>query len=135
MDRQQIDLIQSSFERAYRDKAKISTLFYENLFAAMPEAREMFHEDMHVQRQMFASILVMIVKLLNQSEAMRGVARKLAHAHARFHVSREQFDCAGEALIDALAEVGGDQFTPDTAQAWRQAMQVLFDCMAEEMPV
>ena len=133
MDRQQIGLIQSSFESAYRDKAKIATLFYRNLFTAMPEARDMFHQDMQVQRQMFASILVMIVKLLNQPEAMRGVAKKLAHAHARFQISREQFDCAGEALIDALAEVGGDRFSPDTAAAWRQAMQVLFDCMAEEL--
>ena len=134
MDRQHIDLIQSSFERAYRDKAKIATLFYRNLFEAMPEARAMFHQDMQVQRQMFASILVMIVKLLNQPEAMRGVARKLAQAHARFNVSREQFDRAGEALVEAMEEVGGDQFSPGTAEAWREAMQVLFDCMAEEMP-
>ena len=98
----------------------------------MPEVRDLFQQDMQAQRHMFASILVVIVKLLNQPEAMRGVAKRLAQAHARFEVTRAQFDCAGEAMIKALKEVGGDQFTPDTAEAWRQAMQMLLDCMAEE---
>ena len=118
----------------FLQKAEIANAFYEHLFDAMPSARDMFQNDMHQQKEMFATMLVMTVRLLNRQDELEEVVKRLVHVHGRFDVTKSQFAIAGESILLALRDVLAEDFTPRVEEAWQQATQELVSRVAAMLP-
>ena len=54
---------------------------------------------------------------------------RISQKHASLYVKPEQYDIVGQYLLQALAEVLGNAFTPDIHNAWAVAYQQLADLM------
>src|SRR4051812_42096177 len=83
---------------------QISGAFYDRLFAARPDLRQMFAADMSAQRHHLGAALALIVRNL---QLLDGLARPLAdlgEIHARFGVRCEDYPVIRNAMIAAMAE-------------------------------
>ena len=134
MTPEQITIVQKSFQKVFLQKAEIANAFYEHLFASMPSARGMFQNDMQQQKEMFATMLVMTVRLLNRQDELAEVAKRLVLVHGRFGVTKDQFLLAGDAVVRALRDVLAEEFTPEVDAAWQQATQELVSRVAVMLP-
>ena len=130
----QITIVQKSFQTVFLQKAEIANAFYEHLFDAMPSARDMFQNDMQQQKEMFATMLVMTVRLLNRQDELEEVVKRLVHVHGRFEVTKSQFAIAGGSILLALRDVLAEDFTPQVEEAWQQATQELVSRVAAMLP-
>lgn len=129
----QIEIVQTSFEAVFLRKAEIADTFYTHLFHVMPEARDLFGAEMHHQKEMFASMLAITVRLLNRPEELTQIVARLAQVHGRFTIAPDQFTLAGTAIVAAFRDVLQDQFTPNVEQAWKQATQELVSRVALQL--
>ncbi|PSL18657.1 globin domain-containing protein [Shimia abyssi] len=124
-------LSQESFQQAFAQKARIAARFYERLFEQTPELQSLFHNDQRHQQEMFASLLVTVMRTFDKPDALIAMAQRLSRAHKGYGVTPEQYAKAEGALIGALRDVLQEKFTPTVEEAWRRAIQVLITCMAD----
>lgn len=137
----QIRLVRNSFTKIEPMATQIGAAFYNKLFYAAPETRALFKGDMAHQHAKFMSVVNELVSLhlrslislpvtlLDNSEAAMPAIHALGQRHAHWGVSPVHFDLMRKALMETLAEVLGEEFTPQAHEAWQAA----FDLMANVM--
>jgi len=125
----QIDLIRDSFHRLQSEAETSSELFYQHLFEIAPEIRPMFRSDMTGQGMRFMSTLALIVQNLDDPQALRPYLEKLAQGHAAYGVKHEHFRPMGQALVQTMREIVGENFPEGAGAAWEAAYDVLADEM------
>ncbi|WP_165358471.1 globin domain-containing protein [Haloactinopolyspora alba] len=95
--------------------------FYAQLFALAPETREMFGAGMAVQRSRLLGALVHIVGTADDRDDLVPYLEGLGRDHRKFGVIDQHYAPVGSALILALRNMLGIQWTPRHEQAWIQA--------------
>jgi hemoglobin-like flavoprotein len=125
----QIRLVISSIEALRPRSDEFASLFYEELFALEPDARDLFPEDMTLQRVKLFKELDEIAHAIPTLDAFVVRAQHLGSEHAGFGVERKHYLAFGTVLLPALAEILGDDFTPEVAEAWRVAYGLVSDSM------
>ena len=137
----QIRLVHASFARVAPIAKQVGEKFYNKLFAAAPETRKLFKDDMSYQHEKFMGVVAELVNLhlrslislpvteLENSEAAMPTIRRLGKEHAQWGVIPAHFGLMRKALMDTFVEVLGDEFTPELREAWLGA----FDVMAKVM--
>ncbi|MEJ2117204.1 MAG: globin domain-containing protein, partial [Alphaproteobacteria bacterium] len=137
----QIRLVRDSFRKIEPIANQVGQAFYDKLFEAAPETRKLFKRDMSFQHEKFMSVVNELVSLhlrslislpvtlLNSSEAAMPTIYELGKRHIEFGVTPAHFGLMRSALIETLAELLGDEFTPQMQEAWEAA----FDVMATVM--
>lgn len=137
----QIRAVHNSFAKIEPIAQKVGEKFYNRLFAMAPETRKLFPEDMSKQHLAFMNVVAQLVNLhlrslislpvtqsANAETAMPSM-RKLGKEHAQWGVIPAHFTLMRKSLMDTLAEMLGDELTPDLRDAWTEA----FDIMAKVM--
>lgn len=114
----QLNLIRQSFDELKKDPTRRSVEMYEAFFARVPEAREMFREDIEGQGMRFMTTLSMIIDHLHQPDGMAARLEELGRAHKAMGVKADQFEPMGQAMVDTLSGALGDGFTPQMRAAW-----------------
>src|SRR4051794_40373923 len=107
----------------------LAATFYARLFAIAPETRVMFPTDMQLQGEKFTTMLAYLVRSLRQWAVLDPTSRDNGRRHAGYGVTVDHYRLAGDALLAALAELSGDDWTPATEQAWRSAYELLAELM------
>jgi hemoglobin-like flavoprotein len=137
----QIRLVRNSFSKIEPIASQVGQAFYDKLFNTAPETRKLFREDMTFQHAKFMSVVNELVSLhlrslislpvtlLNSSEAAMPTIYNLGKRHIEFGVTPAHFGLMRSALIETLADLLGDEFTPAMREAWEAA----FDVMASVM--
>ena len=92
--------------------------FYAILFAAHPELRALFKNDLAVQQRMLVSMLNSLVKGLNRLTEIEGGVRALGLRHCCYGAQSNHYTKVANALLLTLAEFLGDDFTPEIRAAW-----------------
>lgn len=136
MTETQIDLVRRSFAilREHRaEHAAFGQAFYDRLFRLMPEARDLFRDDLEAQGMRFLSTLAVIVDALDRPEALEEPLAKLGQGHAAYGVRPEHFGPMGEALIGALKEDLETRIDAETEAAWRAAYADVAERMSAAM--
>ncbi|MGD1876859.1 MAG: globin domain-containing protein [Kiloniellaceae bacterium] len=123
------DLVRSSFRIVSRTSQQSAERFYEILFAMAPETRDLFVNDMVQQGAELMSKLGLIVAELQNLAGMRPILEDLALRHVAYGVKPHHYALVGSALLQMLDEVVGDDFTPETRDAWAKAYGDLSDLM------
>jgi hemoglobin-like flavoprotein len=117
----QIALIETSFTRALRVKAKLAQRVYDHLFRLEPGARALFPPDLAMQRAKIMRALSTIVRSLGSETELARMAEGLARSHLRFALTESQLRHMGTAILAAFEDCLEGDFTADTREAWQMA--------------
>ena len=128
--REQIGLVESSWNQIAPHQAELARSFYEQLFALDPNIEPLFSgTDMEQQGKKLTDTLTVAVKGLQHFPALVPALGELGNRHVSYGVKEEHYTCVRTALISAIGNVLGDQFTAETKEAW----SVTYDALAAVM--
>lgn len=127
----QIDLIRESSARLEPSVPETANAFYEDLFRRAPELRPLFRDDLTGQGMRFMSAVSVIADNLDNTAELDALIGRLADGHAQFGIAPESYRAMEDALIATFTHALGDQFTPETEEAWRSAFRQVCDQMIE----
>jgi hemoglobin-like flavoprotein len=131
MTPEQIALVQSSFERLGAKLPAMTTLFYQELFGRDPSLRPLFTTDPALQEARFADKLTEIVRAMPRLSDLLAHTRDLGARHVGYGVRVAHYQTVGNALLDALSAVLGDEFDAVTREAWAIAYNLVAETMLE----
>jgi nitric oxide dioxygenase len=126
---EQIRLVIDSIEELRPRADDVATRFYDALFTLAPDARELFPEDLTLQRAKLFKELDEIAHAIPTLSNFVDRARRLGADHAAYGVERRHYIAFGSVLVGVLGDALGDEFTPELEEAWRQAYSLVADSM------
>jgi methyl-accepting chemotaxis protein len=129
MTPEQITLVQTSYQRVGPRLPDLAARFYTELFLRDPALRPLFTTDLAEQQVRFARKLTELVQAIPTLGELLAHTQALGARHVGYGVRAADYKTVGAALFDALAAVLGDDFDPETRQAWL----VAYNLMAETM--
>ena len=129
MTPEQIEVVQSSWEKVKPISEKAAELFYGKLFELNPAYRELFPSDMTEQGRKLMAMINTAVNGLNNLEAIVPAVEEMGKRHVGYGVKDEDYDTVGEALLWTLDAGLGDDFTDDVKQAWTDTYVILATTM------
>jgi len=118
MDATTIDLLAMTFARVSANKTDAATIFYARLFTTAPHLRTLFHDDLEEQKQKLMQSLAQIVDFYRVGTDPERYRGRLGQDHRGHGVQKAHFEAVGDALIFTLAQILGDDFTPEIRSAW-----------------
>ncbi|GAA5189529.1 FAD-binding oxidoreductase [Rugosimonospora acidiphila] len=122
-------LLKESWSIVEDRQDKVGGYFYARVFLSNPQLRDLFPVQMDVQRTRLLSAIVTAVQSIEDPDRFNEYLGSLGRDHRKFQVEPAHFDGVGDALVEALRIVAGDQWCSEYDQAWRDAYQA----MAERM--
>ena len=128
----QIDLVQSSFSKVAPIAETAAALFYGRLFEIAPEVKPLFRGDMKEQGRKLMTTLGVVVNNLRNPDVIVPAAKALAVKHTAYGVAAAHYAPVGAALIWTLEQGLGEDFTPETRDAWIAAYALLSGVMIDE---
>jgi len=131
MHAHQIQLVRTSYAAVQLVVAQPAALFYDNLFAADPSLRKLFHGDMHQQGERLFAMIGSALSLLDRPSALLPVLRQLGRRHAGYGVQPSHYETVGAALLTTLEQGLGTAFTPDVDAAWTALYRAISTTMLE----
>ncbi len=131
MTPEQIALIRSSWSKVLPIADTAARLFYERLFEVDPAARSLFTGNMEEQGANLMRMLNKVVRGLDRPEATTPLMEELGRRHAEYGVMDEHYDAVGEALLGALEQGLGEDFTPQVREAWASAYKLIASTMKD----
>lgn len=102
--------------------------FYERLFAAHPELKNLFnmrHQERGEQQRALAGAVLAYANHIDNLPALQAAVARIAHKHASLCVEAQQYPVVGQHLLGAIKDVLGDAASDDILQAWGEAYQAL----------
>ncbi len=122
----QKQLVRDSFALVAPVADAAAVRFYERLFEADPDLPRLFAgTDMVNQRRMLMQTLAVVVKGLDDLDAILPAAQALGRRHAGYGVKDADYETVGAALIYTLNEMLGEAFDRDVREAWCAAYGLL----------
>ena len=131
MNLQQIHLVRSTFAMIQPIAGDAAALFYDNLFRADPNLRNLFKGDMTHQGQRLMGMIGSALQLLDRPAALLPVLRSLGARHAGYKVRDEHYETVGTALLLTLEQGLGTAFTAEARAAWVDLYGVIARTMQE----
>lgn len=123
-------LVQNSFAKQVQPISDAAaSLFYARLFELNPALRPLFKQDMTVQRRMLMSVLATAINGLDDLDALVPTVESLGRRHVGYGVKDADYDTVGQALLEALQQGLGEEFTPGIRAAWAEAYMLLASVM------
>jgi hemoglobin-like flavoprotein len=125
----QIHLLRRSFA-SIEPLADIAALsFYRRLFELAPQVRPLFKSDIESQSEKLMEMIAFAVNLTDKPAQLSSELRDLGARHVGYGTRDEHYAVVGTALLDMLADVLGEAFTPATRAAWTEFYGFLSDEM------
>jgi hemoglobin-like flavoprotein len=117
-----VDLLRSSFELVLDRQPQLTPRFYEILFSRYPQARPLFgRRSQAEQAKMLQEALVAVVDHLEDAGWLESNLKAMGAKHLDYGVTDEMYDWVGDSLLSTIAEVAGDDWTPELKAAWQEA--------------
>ncbi|MGB3508726.1 MAG: globin domain-containing protein [Microcoleaceae cyanobacterium] len=128
----QVEVIENSFEKIKPRGAEFAASFYENLFAAYPEAKPLFaNTDMENQEKKLLNSLVLVVESLRNPEALAEVLRALGARHINYGTLKQHYPLVGKTILKTLKQYLQEDWTPEVKKAWVYALGQITKFMFE----
>lgn len=129
MNLDQITLVQQSFKKILPRKEAIGQMFYERLFQLDPSLRPLFKTDLKEQSKKFMDMLELLVGGLLAIDDVVPALRELGVRHTKYGAEPAHYETLRTALLGALEQVLGDEFTAETRKAWSDVYDLLASAM------
>lgn len=118
MNPDQIALVRASFADVQPVAAQVAQHFYALLFRIDPSLPSLFSGDIDEQGRKLMSVLGLAVGLLEEPAKLDAALQRLGQRHAGYGVQPRHYALVGSALLQTLAALLGDRFTPPVHAAW-----------------
>jgi len=132
MTPQQVKLVGDSFAKVLPIAGVTADLFYDHLFEIAPEVRPLFPDDLVEQKKKFIAMLAMVITNLHDFGKIAPVVADLGTRHVAYGIVAKHYEPFGTALLQALEDCLGVDFTPPVKAAWTKAYMSLADVMKRE---
>jgi nitric oxide dioxygenase len=106
----------------------ITTAFYQNIFAELPELTNLFNMGNQAngsQQQSLASAVFAYAANIGNPGALGPVIERIVHKHVSVGIRAEHYPIVGRHLLGAIAQVLGTAATPELLAAWGEAYSAL----------
>lgn len=130
LDQKTIDIIKSTVPVLEEHGEKITTQFYQMMFANHPELLNIFNhanQKQGRQQKALAGTVYAAAKYIDHLETILPVVNQIAHKHRSLGILPEHYPIVGKYLLLAIKEVLGDAATDEIIHAWSQAYNVIAD--------
>lgn len=127
----ELELIQRSADLVWADADAFAKSFYSTLFEIAPETRSLFPLDLSAQRGKLVDELVFLISAAGDLDGFVERARELGRRHVDYGVEHADYDAVGAALLAAVAERSGSEWTPEHHQAWSRLYGLIANVMRE----
>ncbi len=124
-------LVRESFAKVAPIAPAAAAMFYDRLFVLDPGLRPLFNGDMTEQGRKLMAMIGTAVANLHNLDAVVPAVQDLGRRHADYGVRPEHYAIVADALLWTLGQGLGDDFTPDTRDAWVEAYTILAGVMRE----
>jgi hemoglobin-like flavoprotein len=131
LNQRQKELVKSSFAKVLPISDQAAELFYGRLFEIDPSLRSLFKIDMKEQGRKLMQMIAIAVRGLDDLGTLVPVVLDLGRRHVTYGVKDEHYETVGAALLWTLEKGLGDDFTPETKEAWVTVYGVLSATMKE----
>lgn len=131
MTPEQIETVQSSWEKVKPISEQAAELFYGRLFELDPSLKSLFRGDMKEQGKKLMATLNVAVTSLTKLETILPAVQDLGRRHVQYGVPDESYATVGEALLWTLEQGLGEDFTPEAKEAWTETYTTLSSVMLE----
>jgi hemoglobin-like flavoprotein len=126
----QVELLEESFDLIAPRAEELVATFYERLFILDPALRPLFaNTDMAKQRSMLLATLVLLRRSLRNLAGLVPALVSMGARHQGYGVQAEHYATVGQALLESMAGIGGDQWRGEYTAAWAAAYGVVRDTM------
>jgi len=117
-----VELLRSSFALVVEREPEVTSKFYDVLFAKYPAVRPLFSRRSRAdQEKMLRDMLVAIIDHLEDATWLTTQLSGLGAKHLDYGVTPEMYGWVGDSLLETLAHVAGDAWTPELKAAWTDA--------------
>ncbi len=124
-------LVRESFSKVAPISSTAASLFYDRLFTLDPTLRPLFKSDMQEQGRKLMTMIGTAVANLHRLDNIVPAVRDLGQRHAGYGVTAAHYDTVAAALLWTLEQGLGDDFTPQTRQAWIECYTILAGTMQQ----
>ena len=131
MTPKQIACVRQSYVVVGKRSNEACNIFYRELFALAPDLKDMFPEDLTLQRHKFMQMMSAIVYGLDNVAGISNYVSDLGRRHMVYEVEDEHYTYLGEAFLSMLEKVLEGDFTPEVREAWEAAYDMLARLMRE----
>jgi hemoglobin-like flavoprotein len=133
MNRDAERLIRDSWMRLVPIRLTAAQIFYDRLFEIDPSAKALFDgKPMHVQYEKFAQTIDTLVQMLDFPSTIIHDLQALSRRHVGYGVTLEQYATVGAALLWALEQGLGSEWTPEVKRAWGELYLFIEGVMKRE---
>ncbi len=127
----ELALIESADEVVRADPDAFAHVFYATLFEVAPEVRELFDDDLTAQRGKLVDEVAFFIGAAADLDRFVERAHDLGSRHVGYGVQRDHYDAVGVALVAAVRERTGDDWTSEHHRAWTKLYRLISDVMLD----
>lgn len=127
----QVKLVKSNWSSVKKIKETAADLFYYKLFELDPKARELFKDDISIQKKALMATISFAVAMLNHPDKLVPSVQDLGVRHAKYGVTPDHYGTVGAALLWTLEQGLADAWTPEAKAAWTEVYGILSSTMIE----
>ncbi|MEV5972648.1 globin domain-containing protein [Streptomyces sp. NPDC051921] len=121
-------LLRNTFAVVERRAEHAVTFFYSHLFWHNPGVRELFPQEMGLQRDRLFAALTHVVTHL-EDPGLVGYLGQLGRDHRKFLATPALYSAVGASLLAAFAHAAGTAWTVEAEKAWTEAYGLVADLM------
>lgn len=110
----------------------ITTVFYQNMFEAHPELKNIFNMGNQAngsQQQSLAAAVFAYAANIENSSALAPVVERIVHKHVSVGIKAEHYPIVGKYLLGAIKQILGNAATTELIDAWAEAYGLLADAL------
>ena len=112
------DSIRSSFEALAPHTEELAERFFGRLFAVQPVIRALLPRDHWQRAHDLSALLGLVIKHAGRLDSIQNVLMDFGAKAQRAGVMPQQYGMARQALLDAMHDVLGNNWTEDVAADW-----------------
>jgi hemoglobin-like flavoprotein len=129
-----VPLLRQSFELVTERQPQLVNRFYQILFERYPQVKPLFRQSSQAkQEEMLTATLVAVMDHLEDAAWLSATLTQLGAKHRDYGVTEEMFGWVGASLLATIAEVAGDDWSPEHAAAWTEAYGAIASLMLAGM--
>ena len=130
LNKDMIITLRRSWNKAEPVASTLLHRFYETLFEMEPSVAKMFSGiDMAAQQNKLGAALGLVIREVENPGKLLPALEALGRRHGEIGVTPDQYDIVGAALLSALDDTLGDDFTNQTREAWSTAYATVAGAM------
>ena len=129
LTKQQLQLVQESWQQVVPIADQAAALFYGRLFELDPSLKPMFRGDMKEQGKKLMQMITVAVKSLDRLGEVVPAVQALGRRHGQYGVTDQMYDTVGSALLWTLEQGLGAEFTPPVKEAWTETYMTVAGVM------